>query len=147
MIFDDSITNFSRYCKSIFNQSINNCTAKSWYFERTLSQHILHYGNPKLERFEFDVAIIYVGVDDHLNCQSDINQINNILQNIENLANKCREYCVNNIFLSGQTIMNRLPEQLIKDFNISISNICSQTRNCDYINSANITLNEICRDG
>ena len=43
--------------------------------------------------------------------------------------------------------MNRLPEQLIKDFNILISNICSQTPNWDYINSANITLNEICRDG
>ena len=79
MIFDDSITNFSRYYKSIFNQNINNCAAKSWYFESTLSQHILNYGNPKLERFEFDVAIIHVGVDDHLNCQSDINQIDNIL--------------------------------------------------------------------
>ena len=70
-----------------------------------------------------------------------------ILQNIENIAKKSREYFVNNIFFSGPKIMNTLPELLIKDFNISIGNICSQTPNCDYINNANITLTEVCRDG
>ena len=45
------------------------------------------------------------------------------------------------------TITNRLPEHLIKDFNILICNICSRTPNCDYIDNANITLNQVCRDG
>ena len=35
----------------------------------------------------------------------------------------------------------------VKDLNISISNICNPTLNCDYIVDAKITLNEICRDG
>ena len=52
----------------------------------------------------------------------------------------CRQYGVKNIFLSGLAITNRLPEQLIKEFNISIRNICSQTPDCDYIDNANITL-------
>ena len=43
--------------------------------------------------------------------------------------------------------MNTLPEQLIKDFNVSIGNICSQTPSCNYINHANITLMEVFRDG
>ena len=52
-----------------------------------------------------------------------------------------------NIFLSGLTITNRLPEQLIKEFNMSNRNRCSRTTDCDYIDNANITLNEVCRDG
>ena len=51
------------------------------------------------------------------------------------------------MFLSGLKITNRLPEQLIKEFNMSIRNMCSRTPDCDYIDNANITLNEACRDG
>ena len=51
------------------------------------------------------------------------------------------------MFLSGLTITNRVPEQLIKQFNMSIRNICSRTPDCDYIDNANIMLNEVCRDG
>ena len=51
------------------------------------------------------------------------------------------------MFLSGLTITNRLPEQLIKECNMYIRNKCSQTSDCDYIDNANITPNEVCRDG
>ena len=108
---------------------------------------MLHYVNPTLEESEFDVVIIHVGVNDLLNCQSDIDQMNNILRNTERRVYKCRQYGVKNIFLSGLSITNRLSEQLINDYNISRSNICSQTPNCDYIDNVNTTLNEICRDG
>ena len=50
------------------------------------------------------------------------------------------------MFSSGLTIINTLTEQLIKEFNMSIRNICSQRPDCDYIDNANITLNEICID-
>ena len=99
---------------------------------------------------EFDVAIIHVGINDLLNCEGDIDQINNILRNIEHIVYivyKCRQYGVKNIFLSGLTITNRLPEQLIEEFNMSIRSICSQTPDCDYIDNANITLNEVYRYG
>ena len=54
---------------------------------------------------------------------------------------RCQEF-----FLSGLTITNRPTEQLIKDFHISICNICNRTPNCVYIHTANITLNEVCRN-
>ena len=38
---------------------------------------MFHYINPKIEDSEFDFAMIQVGVEDSLNCQSDINQFNN----------------------------------------------------------------------
>ena len=85
----------------------------------------MHYANPTLEESEFDVAIIHVGINDLLNCEGDIDQINNILRNIEQIVYKCRQYGVKNIFLSGLVITNRLPEQLMKGFNKSIRNICS----------------------
>ena len=37
-----------------------------------------------------------------------------------------------NIFLSGLTITDRLPEQLIKEFNMSNRNRCSRTTDCDH---------------
>ena len=73
----------------------------------------MHYVNPTLEESEFDVAIIQVCVNNLLNCQGDINQINNILQNIEHIY---RQYGVKNILLSALIITDRIPEQLIKDF-------------------------------
>ena len=48
--------------------------------------------------------------------------------------------------MSGLASANRLPEQLIRDFNVSICNICSRTPNYGYIYNVNITLNEVCRD-
>ena len=87
----------------------------------------MHYANPTLEESEFDVAIIHVGINDLLNCEGDIDQINNILRNIEQIVYKCRQYGVKNIFLSGLVITNRLPEQLMKEFNKSARNICSRT--------------------
>ena len=102
----------------------------------------MHYANPTLEESEF----MHVSINDLLNCEGDIDQINNILRNIEHVVYKCRQYGVKNVFLSGLTIANRLSEQLIKEFNMSIRNICSQAPDCDYIDNANIRPNEVCRD-
>ena len=107
----------------------------------------MHYVNPTLEESEFDIAIIHVGMNDLLNCEGDIDQINNILWNIEHIVYECRPYGVKNVFLSGLKITNRLPEQLIKEFNMSIRNIWSRAPDCDYIDNGNIALNEVCRDG
>ena len=48
-------------------------------------------------------------IKDLLNCQGDINQINYMLQNIEHIVYKCRQFDLKNI-LSCITITNRLPE-------------------------------------
>ena len=58
-------------------KKIEDRTARFEYFVNTSSQDMLHYINPTLEDSEFDVAMIHVGVEDTLNCQSDINQFNN----------------------------------------------------------------------
>ena len=65
---------------------------------------------------------------------------------IEHIVYKCRQYGVKNVFLSGLKITNRLPEQLVKEFNMSIRNTCSRTPDCDYIGNGNIALNEVCSD-
>ena len=106
----------------------------------------MDFVNLALEESDFGVAIIHVGENDLLSCQDDINQINNILRNIEHIVQKCK-YGVRNIFISGVTITDRLLEQLIKDFNISICNIRNRTPNCDYIDNANIELKEVRRYG
>ena len=107
----------------------------------------MHYVNPTLEESEFNVAIINVGINNLLNCKGDIDQINSILRNIEHIVYKRGQHGAKNIFLCGLAITNRLPEQLIKEFNMLIRNICSRTPVSDYINYANITLKGVCRDG
>ena len=138
--------NFSRYQKNISNQTMEDHKARLRYFPGALSWDILHYVNPKLEDSAVNVAIIHVSVKDLLNCQGHINQVNYILQNIEHTVYKCRQFDLQNIFLSQLTITNRLPEQLIKEFNILICNICSRRPNLDFIDNVNIKLNEFCWD-
>ena len=58
-------------------KKIKDRTARFEYFVNTSSQEMLHYINPTIEDSEFDVAMIHVGVEDTLICQSDINQFNN----------------------------------------------------------------------
>ena len=58
-------------------KKIEDRTARFEYFVNTSLQDMLHYINPTLEDSEFDVAVIHLGVEDTLNCQSDINQFNN----------------------------------------------------------------------
>ena len=53
VIYGDSITNFSRYRKNIFNQKIEDRKARFKYFPGALSRDILHYINPTLEESEF----------------------------------------------------------------------------------------------
>ena len=62
VIFGDSITNFSRYHKNIFNQKNKDRGASFKYFPGALSRGILHYVNSTLEESELDVAIIYVRI-------------------------------------------------------------------------------------
>ena len=86
-------------------------------------------------------------MNDLLNCEGDIDQINNILWNTEHIVYESRPCGVKNVSLSGLKITNRLPEQLIKEFNMWIRNIWSRAPDCYYIDNGNIALNEVCRDG
>lgn len=78
----------------------------------------MHNVNPTLGESEFDVAIIHEGVNNLLNCQAYIDLINNILQDIQHIVYKSRQYGVKSKFLSRLTITNKLPENLMKDLNI-----------------------------
>ena len=75
--FGDSIINFSRYYKNIFNKKNRRSYSKIWIFcKHIITRNVALYKSNK-EDSEFDVAMIHVGVEDTLICQSDINQFNN----------------------------------------------------------------------
>ena len=82
-ILGDSITNFSRYHKNIFNHQIEDHRARFKYFPGALSRDVLQHVKPILEESKFDIAIIHEGIHDLIDCEGDIDQINNILRNIE----------------------------------------------------------------
>lgn len=107
--------------KKVFSIKTSKIEKQDSNIFQALLWDILHY--VKLEKSDFNVAIIRVGVHDVLNCHGDIDQINNIFRNIKHIVNKCRQHHVTNILLSGLTTTDRLPRELIKNFKILIRNI------------------------
>ena len=99
-----------------------SCTWKTklqWIEEKKKSNDLVIFAN-SITNFSRYQKIF--PIKDLLNRQGDINQVNYILQNIEHIVYKCRQFDLKNI-LSRLTITNRLPEELIKDLNFSICNI------------------------
>lgn len=134
--------------KVLFNQKIENCKARFQYF---LGHYHGTYCTMQIrnqKNHNLILTMIHVGVNDLLNSHSDIDQINSMrfLQNIEHIINKCRQYCVKNMFLYIFLLHVPLLEDLIKDFNISIRNMCSGIPSFIFLDNANITMNEAFKD-
>lgn len=76
VIFGDSITNVSRYQKTIFNQKIQNLRFKN--FPGALSPGSMHHINPTLEESELNVVFIQVGVNEVISTKSTIFRYANV---------------------------------------------------------------------
>ena len=116
------------------------------YFPGALSWDIFHYVNPTLGESEFDVAIIHIGINNLLNCEDDIDQINNILRNIEHIIYKCRQCGVKIYSYLGQQLQIGFLNSWLKNLICRIE-IDAAEQQIVIIDNANITLNEVSRDG
>ena len=68
-----------------------------------------------------------------------------MLQNIKNIAQKCKSYGIQKVLISGILPTNRLAQEFIEG-NKSIKKMCYIEGYC-YVNHDNITRSNLFRDG
>ena len=142
VIFTDSIPKGIRYYE--FNKHINRGSAKFKTFPGLKSNELLHYIEPTLQEETYDAAIIHVGVNDMINGNQE--KIDALIQNLQNLANKCVSYGVKKVFISGITFTKRINQKTLDKVNDLIMKLCEE--NClHYINNKNITIRHLFKDG
>ena len=68
-----------------------------------------------------------------------------ILQNIKNIAQKCKKYDIQKVLISGLLTTNRLAQDFIEEVNKLIKNMCNIEGYC-YVNNDNITPANLFKD-
>ena len=120
-----------------FNKLIKNRKPKMLNFPGASSRQLLHYMDIHLDAIQVDTVVTHIGVNDLLNYsnQSRIDSLmNNIICNVE----KCCNYGVKYIFLSGIAFTTRVSLDILVQVHNMISNFCC-TNGLYYIDNINIT--------
>ena len=137
--------NFNRKTKYDINRSLNNGSERFKYFPGSTSKDLLHYVDTTLQDNLFEVAVIHIGTNDIVNNKKNLNT-DHMLENIKNIARKCKRYGIQKILISGLLTTNRLAEYLIEEVNGLIKNMCNIEEYC-YVNNDNITRANLFKDG
>ena len=143
LIFTDSIPKGIRMYG--FNKLIKNKNAKLLNFPGASSRQLLHYMDIHLEGIQVDTVVIHIGVNDLLN-YSNQSRIDSLMNNIIRMVEKCRNYGVKNIFLSGIVFTMRVSLDILIQVHNMISNFCS-TNGLYYIDNRNIRADCLYKDG
>ena len=142
-IFTDSIP--KGILKNEFNGLIKNRKAKMLNFPGASSRQLLHYMDILLEGIQVDTVVIHIGVYDLLN-YSNQSRIDMLIKNITCMVEKCRNYGVNNIFMSGIVFTTRVSLGILIQVHNKISNFCN-TNGLYYIDNRNIRADCLYKDG
>ena len=94
----NSIASFIRNIRSNFNNQLKESRARFKYFPGASSTDLLLYIEPTLGEGQFDTAIIHVGINDLLHNTAGTEVL---LQNILNIAARCKMHGINKIFVSS----------------------------------------------
>ena len=144
VIFGNSLVNFNRKTKYI-NISLNNGSARFKYFPGATSKDLLHYVDATLQDNLFEVAVIHIGINDIVNNKNSLNT-DHVLENIKNIAVKCKRYGEQKVLISGLLTTNRLAQGVIEEVNKLILKMCNIEGYC-YLNNDNITRANLFKDG
>ena len=127
-----------------FDELIKNRKAKMLNFSCASSRKLLHYMHILLEGIQVDTIAIHIGVNDLLD-YSDQSRIDSFMNNIICMTEKCRNYGVKNIFLSGIVFTTRVSLDILVQAHNMISNFCS-TNGLYYIGNRNIRADCLYKD-
>ena len=145
VIFGDSLVNFNRKTKYNINSSLNNGSARFKYFPGATSKDLLHYVDTTLQDNLFKVAVIHISISDIVNNKNSLNT-DHMLENIKNIALKCKRYGIQKVLISGLLTTNCLAQDVIEEVNKLIKNMCNIEGYC-YVNNDNITRANLFKDG
>ena len=137
--------NFNWQRKYKINKGLQSGTAPFKYFLVATSKDLLHYIDRTLEDHFFEVAIIYIGVND-INSNRNSADFDHVFKNIKNIVQECRSYGIENIFISGLLQTTRITAHVIGKVNELIKDTCKVER-CFYVSNDNITHANLFKDG
>ena len=80
------------------------------------SKNLLHYVDTTLQDNSFEVAVIYVGINDIANIKNSLNT-DHMLQNVKNIAQKCERYGIQKVLIPGLLTTNSLAQDFIEKVN------------------------------
>ena len=116
VIFDDSLVNFNRQIKYNINRRLSNRSIRFKDFHEVTSKNLLHYVDTTLQDNSFEVAVIYVGINDIANIKNYLNT-DHMLQNVKNIAQKCERYGIQKVLIPGLLTTNSLAQDFIEKVN------------------------------
>ena len=86
------------------------------------------------------MAVIHIGINDKTSLNTD-----QMLENIKNIARKCKRDGIQKVLISGLLTTNRLAQDLIEEVNKLIKNMYNIEGYC-YTNNDNITRAHLFKD-
>ena len=93
----------------------------------------------------FEVAVIHIGINNIVYNTNSLNT-NHMLEDIKNIARKCKRYGIEKVLISGLLTTNRLEQDVIEEVNKSVKNRCNIEGYC-YVNNDKITSANLFKDG
>ena len=99
-------------------------------------RHLLHYLDLRLEDRNTETVIIHVGVNDIINENSQSN-IEKYISNVEKMVQKCRNYGVKKIFISGLVFSTKVSLPMLEQIHKKLVEM-SGFLDFEYIDNRNI---------
>ena len=130
VIFSDSMVKGLKMKQ--LNSHINDGKVYLKAFPGAKADQLNHHAKPSLEEYEYDAAIIHVGINDILRSKGE-KEINDIPRKIMNIAETCTNYNIPKIFISSIIRWSRATVD-IDYINRKIRELCIQN-NYEFISN------------
>ena len=140
-IFSDSMA--KRFNMDVFNKKLKHGEATLNAIPGARAEKLNHCATFTLKDESPDVAIIHVGINDLLSRKQNVNEV---ADEIKNMAVKCRSYNVKQVALSGVVYSTKVNERLIEELNRQIKEFCI-ANGFTYICNENIKEDSLWVDG
>ena len=93
-------------------------------FPASKANQLNHHTIPVLEDYQYDAAVIYVGMNDLPNGMSNNVTVDSICNGILQIALRCRNHDIGEVFISNVAYSSKVSNELIQQLNDSLDNRC-----------------------
>ena len=138
VVFSDSMVKGLKMKQ--FNSYIHGGKVYLKAFPGAKEDQLNHHVKPSLEEYEYDAAIIHVGINDILRSKGE-KEVNDISRKIMNIAETCRNYNIPKIFISSIIRCSRTTVD-IDYINGKITELCIQN-NYEFISNVQINKRDL----
>ena len=145
VLFTDSILKTLRM--SELNRHINGGKVHLKSFPGSKANQLNHHTIPILEEHQYDAAAIHVGINDLLKGMSNNVTLDNICNDILEIALRCRNYNIGEVFISSVAYSSKVSNELIQQLNNLLYKRCIEYGYSFTNNGAAVSKIDLWTDG